>query len=227
MAAMIALAGCTATPATSPTQDTGPVTAADQIGNAAWLDGGQGAAVVSLGSSSCVPKAGEVIGSGQTITANFAPLPADTVCTSDLAARASYLPIPDGIDPQQNVVIIAAGGLTGSVELPGVSTVGAPAEHAPSAGWVEGGNTMEGVGDGSFAFLTWGSSTCPPTVKSITATSDSAVTVTLEASTSTPCTMDIAPRVGLGEVPASVTGDAVTVTFAGAVTGTTQMLGSR
>jgi hypothetical protein len=229
--ALGALVGCSSnsSPGTSsapPSQSaSAPGTAA--VG-AAWLDAGKGSAVVSMGSSTCPPKAGDATASGQTVTVQFSLPSGKTACTADYAPRASYVALPAGVDPTKEVEIVAKGALSGTVKLAALpSTPAAGGENAPSAGWIEGAGGSE-LPNGSFAFATWGSSTCPPSVGSVTATGAAAVVVQLTAPSDAACTMDMVPRAGLTAVPPTVTGDAVTVAFLGAgAAGTADMLGTR
>ena len=232
---LLVLTGCgssspgsaSGTPSQSATSSTSA--AAPAPAGAAWLNAGHGAAVVSLGSSSCAPQAGDITASGQTVTVAFTEPAATTPCTSDYAPRASYLPLPSGVDVTKAVQIVATGALGGTVELSALSAKPASAnENTPSAGWVETSPAASDIPQGSFAFLTWGSSTCPPTVGSVTTKTAATLTLMFAAPPSTPCTMDMAPRVGLAVAPATVTSTDVRVSFVGGgIAGTTTMLGIR
>ncbi len=199
------------------------------VAGAAWLDAGKGVAVVSMGSSTCPPKAGAAAASGQTVTVEFSVPSGKTACTADYGPRASYVALPDGVDATKDVQIVAKGALSGTVTVTALASAPAPArENAPSAGWVETAGSGSEIPDGSFAFATWGSSTCPPAVGSVNATGSATVVVQLTASSETACTMDMVPRAGLTVVPPTVTGDAVKVAFLGAgAAGTADMLGTR
>lgn len=229
--ALGALAGCASS---SPGASSSPSASASAPGaatapvGAAWLDGGHGAALVSMGSSSCPPQAGEVTASGQTVTVDFPTATAAKPCTSDHAPRASYIALPSGVDATKDVQIVATGELSGTVKLAALaSSPAAPGDNAPSAGWVEGAGGSD-VSSGSFAFVTWGSSTCVPSVGSVSGTSAGSVTLQLAESPNTACTMDMVPRAGLAVVPETVTDSAVKVSFEGAgITGSTDMLGTR
>jgi hypothetical protein len=181
-----------------------------------------------MGSSGCVPHAGDITASGQTVTVVFTE-PSATPCTADYAPRASYVPLPSGVDVTKAVQIVGTGALQGTATLSALSAAAAAAgEHAPSAGWVETSPSATDVPQGSFAFLTWGSSTCPPTVGSVTSKSAGTLAVVFTAPSAAACSMDMAPRVGLATATATVTGSDVRVSFQGAgVAGTTTMLGTR
>jgi hypothetical protein len=228
--ALGALAGCASSPGPTSSSPSASATAAGTAAaGAAWLDGGHGAAVVSMGSSTCVPMAGDITASGQNVTVAFAEPAAKTPCTSDYAPRASYVALPSGVDATKDVQITATGALSGTVKLAALtSTPGSAGAQSPSAGWVEGAGSGSDLPSGSFAFLTWGSSTCPPSVGSVTATGAATVVLQLTAPATAACTMDMAPRAGITAVPPTVTGNAVKVAFLGAgATGTTDMLGTR
>jgi hypothetical protein len=230
--ALGALAGCASSPgpaASSPSASAPATAAGSAAAGAAWLDGGHGAALVSMGSSTCVPTAGDITASGQTVTVAFTEPAAKTPCTSDYAPRASYVALPSGVDATKDVQITATGALSGTVKLAGLTATPSTAgDQRPSAGWVEGAGSGSDLPSGSFAFLTWGSSTCPPSVGSVTATGAAAVVLQLTAPANAACTMDMAPRAGITAVPPTVTGNAVKVAFVGAgAAGTTDMLGAR
>ncbi len=182
-----------------------------------------------MGSSGCPPQVGDITASGQTVTVAFTEPAAATPCTSDYAPRASYVPLPSGVDATKAVQIVGTGALGGTVTLSALAASPAAAGgHSPSAGWVETSPPASDVPQGSFAFLTWGSSTCPPTVGSVTTKSAGTLTLMFAAPSTAACTMDMVPRVGLTVAPATVTSSDVRVSFLGAgVAGTTKMLGMR
>jgi len=233
--ALLVLAGCgssspgsaSATSAESATASTSA--AASAPAGAAWLDAGHGAAVVSMGSSSCAPQAADIAANGQTVTVAFTEPAATTPCTRDYAPRASYVPLPSGVDVTKAVQIVGTGALGGTVTLSALAASPSSAgDNTPSAGWVESAQQASDVPQGSFAFLTWGSSTCPPTVGSVSTKSPATLTLRLTAPSTAACTMDIAPRVGLTVAPPTVTSSDVRVSFLGAgIAGTTKMLGMR
>ncbi|UNK70379.1 hypothetical protein [Microbacterium sp. H1-D42] len=192
--AALLVAGCTATPgAVAPTSkaDGGKTTTppgADPNLNeveAAWLDGGRGIAVVTWGSSTCVPVVESVQADGQTISVTLVN-GTEKACTGDLVPRAAFVGVPDGVDVTKEVELaVAYGARSADVDVDGLAE--APqgsSEQTPSAGWFE---------DGGIALLTWGSSTCPPIISDLEQ-SDAGATVTFK-STDRVCTMDLAPRV--------------------------------
>lgn len=158
---------------------------------AAWLDDGRMIAVVTWGSSTCVPTADEVTANGQTVAVTLDEGDLEKPCTADLAARASLVVLPEGVDPTKDVELkVTIGSVTGSIDLDGnralTGTPGDPTEYQPSAGWYD---------DGALVLLTWGSSTCLPVVDTAEA-SGSAGTVTF-VSEDRACTMDMVPRTTL------------------------------
>lgn len=228
--ALMALAGCASgMPSPAGTSSESSSASSTPVAGAAWLDGGHGVAVVSMGSSTCVPKAGTVSADGQNVTVEFAKLPADAVCTADLAPRASFVGIPDGVDPSQDVTVTVTGALAGTATLKGLAAGVAASAQTPTAGWVEGVASDAGLDSGAFAYVTWGSSTCIPGITAVTPVSATALTIEFADNDSgKACTMDMAPRAGMAVAPASITGSDVTVTFTGdGIIGTTKMLGSR
>ncbi|MDL9978290.1 hypothetical protein [Microbacterium candidum] len=226
--ALLALAGCSSG-SPSPAGTSSAPTSSTAVAGAAWLDGGHAVAVVSMGSSSCIPAAGAISASGQKVTVEFAAPPANQACTSDFVPRATYVALPDGVNPAQNVQVTANGSVTGTVTLAGLTQGVATADQTPTAGWIEGMQSGGELSAGAFAFVTWGSSTCPPALAAVTAASASDITVVLAAPPGQKtCTMDMAPRAAVAVSPPTVTGADVTVSFEGdGITGSTKMLGTR
>ncbi len=181
-------ASATDTPAT-----TTPVT--DLEANAAWLDDGRSVAVVTWGSSSCVPVAEAATANGQIVTVELIDLDPHAVCTADFAPRASGVALPEGVDPTQDVELrVAYKGATAEVVLGGqpelTGVPGTATDYLPSAGWFD---------ESGIVLLSWGSSTCPPRIENLEET-EAGATVTVAVDDG-PCTMDMAPRLtmlGLG-----------------------------
>lgn len=196
-AGAFALAGCAG--GTSPAASGSP-TASDaaplQV-EAGWLDGGRQIALVTWGSSTCVPTAADVaVQADGAIAVTLDNGPADRVCTADFAPRATLVGVPDGVDPAAGIdlVVSFAEGGRGETALPPLA--GAPGgdavAYAPSAGW---------VGDDLIAILSWGSSSCAPVVKDVAAPTPTEVAVTFaDQPADQPCTMDMASRVALASV---------------------------
>jgi hypothetical protein len=194
LAAVVLFTGCASTPgSTEPTSSAAPSQPAAGIGEdgfeAAWLDDGRMFAVVSWGSSTCIPMVDEVTVEGQTVSVTLVDADPDAACTADLAPRASAGALPEGIDPTQDVeLVVTYNDLTDDVDLDGDASLtgvpGSQTEYAPSAGWFD---------DESLVLLTWGSSSCPPVVESVEG-AGAAGTVTFAAEENKPCTMDMAPR---------------------------------
>lgn len=198
VACAVALTACAAPGGDSatPTTESGSASAdpaqqgddADEL-EAAWLDGGRMIGIVTIGSSTCVPGAGEVSADGQTIDVELTDLSADAACTTDLVPRATLVAVPDGVDPAQDVAIHVAGaGIEGDVELEGVDgpDPNAASDYLPSAGW---------AGDDQLVILTWGSSSCAPVVETVAMSGPAEVTVTFATPPDDqPCTADMAPR---------------------------------
>lgn len=181
--------------------------AADFDVDAAWLDGGRMIAVVTSGSSTCVPTASEAtLQADGSIAVTLEDPPADTACTRDYVPRATGVSLPSGVAPGAAIdIVVTYGEFRDDTDLEYYD--GGPVEeYTPSAGWIDGGE---------FAILTWGSSTCKPTIESVTADSASAVTVTFAAiPADQPCTADLGPRVVLASV-SGVDDDNATVTLTG------------
>lgn len=196
--AVLILAGCASTPgSTEPTTSdapegsSSPAPQAEDGFEAAWLDEGRMFAVVSWGSSSCVPVVDAVSAEGQTVTvALVSTEKEDAVCTADLAPRASLGSVPEGVDPTKDVELIVTldDGVSDDVDLDGDAALtgvpGSSTEYAPSAGWFD---------DESLVLLTWGSSSCPPVIESVEGGGTSG-TVAFVTDEDQACTMDMAPR---------------------------------
>jgi hypothetical protein len=155
---------------------------------AAWLDDGRMFALVTWGSSTCVPTIGDVTADGQRVAVELLDVPADQVCTADLAPRASVGALPERVDPTKDVEFtVTLAGVTDDDDLDGNPALtglpGQSTEFESSAGWFD---------DEGIVLLTWGSSSCPPIVEGVEEASGGAtVTFTTEDRA---CTMDMAPR---------------------------------
>lgn len=207
VAGALALAGCASgpvAPAGTPTDAGG--TAALEV-SAGWLDGGRAVALVTQGSSSCVPSASEArLQADGSVAVTLVDPTGDVVCTADLAPRVSVFSLPEGADASATLdLTVIHGDARGEVTL-SPYTGGAVAEYAPSAGW---------VGDGTLAILTWGSSSCAPAVQDA-AVNGTDVAVTFAAlPADRACTMDMAPRAVLAHVDGAVAASGMTATLSG------------
>lgn len=196
IAGLLLLTGCaTSVPGGTPTSTTLPDADGGRDADdfeGALLDDGRMFAVVTWGSSTCVPQVEEVIGTGQnlavTLTDVSTAADGEQACTKDLAPRASVGALPDGVDTSSEITLeVTYGDLVDQVDLDGGSytgTPGTPTEYAPSAAWFD---------DGALVLLTWGSSSCPPVVESVEG-SGAEGTVTFATDDEKVCTMDMAAR---------------------------------
>ena len=192
--------GASSTPSGSPSASPGKELEVD----AAWVDGGRMVALVTEGSSGCIPAAGETTYADGVLEVELLDPPDDTACTADYVPRATLAGVPEGVDPAQDLEIRLVGDYRGGTELDGVPGLEPAAEpdYEPSAGWAD---------DGQFVIVTWGSSTCPPVLENVEATSATEVTVTF----ATPpedqaCTLDMAPRATIAQVTTEFDDDAET-----------------
>lgn len=202
-----ALTGCATGAATAPQTPDAETSAPTADVGAAWLDQGRSIAVVTSGSSSCVPIATDVPTlEGRILTVTLADS-ADTACTRDMVPRATAVTLPAGIDPTSGLEIRLTGAVEGSTILAGLPTTPAEVpEFSPSAGWVDGTTA---------AILTWGSSSCRPVVETVTADGGTAQITFASPPADQVCTMDMAPRVTLADVGGVIpTGD-VELTLSG------------
>ena len=204
VAAGLLIVGCTSTPGAGvPTSSAAPSAGTDGTtpgtGDDAndvegtLLDDGRMFAVVTWGSSGCIPLVDQVSAEGQTVSVTLLDVQGDdgeeVACTTDFAPRASVGALPEGVDPTQEVTLqVSYGDIADDVELDGGSVfTGAPGsstEYQPSAGWFD---------DGSLVLLTWGSSSCAPVVETVEG-SGATGTVTFVTDDDKMCTMDMAPR---------------------------------
>lgn len=176
---------------------------------AAWLDGGRMFAIVTTGSSTCVPTIDEVTANGQTVAVELNAGDNSQVCTEDLVPRASLATLPDGVDPTKDVeLIVTLGDATDDVDLDGnAALTGSTSETEPSAGWFD---------DEGIVLLTWGSSTCAPIVEHVEASGRTG-TVTFKSEDRV-CTMDMVPRatiISFADLDDDADDDAFTLTLVG------------
>lgn len=197
--AAVVLTGCaTGGPGAGPTPSaTTDDSVQDSDVSAAWLDDGRMVGVVTLGSSTCVPTAGDVAYADGVVEIELVEPEGAAVCTRDLVPRATIVALPEGIDPTQELEIRVTGdGYAGDTDLDGVAGLDPSGEtdYLPSAGWADD--------DGQFVILSWGSSSCPPTLESAEVSSPTEVTVTFATPPADQvCTMDMAPRGAVAQVP--------------------------
>lgn len=224
-AVVVISAGCAGTPAgTTPTssgepqQSSAPAPRTDDDFDAAWLDDGRMFAVVTTGSSTCVPQVDEVTASGQQVTVSLVDIDADAVCTADLAPRASVGVFPEGIDPTKDVeLVVTYDGVTDDADLDGdpelTGIPGTSTEYTPSAGWFD---------DESLVLLSWGSSSCPPIVESVEGSGATGTVAFAADEEGKQCTMDMAPRATIVAFPDdAVEDDGFQLTLVGANLDTT------
>lgn len=208
-AGALALVGCTSTTPNSASSGSGAPAAGGELDvDAGWLDGGRMVAIVTQGSSGCIPIATAVTLQADGSVAVTLEAPAgDVVCTADFVPRASLVVLPDDADAAAELdLVVTYGDARGETDLDPYS--GGPVEEfAPSAGWID---------DGQFAILTWGSSSCAPRIDHVLAdATDSLTVVFVDPPADQMCTMDMAPRVVLATV-GDVDDDSIaTVTLTG------------
>ncbi len=215
-AGALALAGCATSTsgAGSSGASADPSASASQLEvEAGWLDGGRQIALVTWGSSGCVPTAMDAtVPADGALAITLSDGEADTACTADYAPRVTLVGVPEGVDPTKDLdlVVTDAHGVRGDTDIDGVAglAAGGATDYAPSAGWVD---------DDLIAVLTWGSSSCAPQVEDVTAADPKNVTVTFADQDDKPCTMDMAPRATLVSVAGlGADDDGTTITLSGA-----------
>lgn len=200
VAAALLFSGCASTPgAESPTSSPAPSAGSSDDADdmeGTLLDDGRMFAVVTWGSSTCIPRVEDVSADGQTVSVTLVDVQPESgteqACTADLAPRASVGALPEGVDPTSDMTLqVTYGDVSDDVELSGDASFtgipGSSTEYQPSAGWYD---------DGGLVLLTWGSSGCPPVVESLEG-AGTAGTVTFTTEEDQVCTMDMAPRATL------------------------------
>jgi hypothetical protein len=208
-----ALAGCaTGGPAPAITLDPSETAAEEVAVDAAWLDGGASVAVLLEGSSTCVPMADDVRYADGVLSVSMLEPSSDTACTRDLVLRGVPVALPADVDPTQDLRIDVVGdGYTGTTDLAGAegATPGAGAEEGtPSAGWASAA--------GTFALLTYGSSSCRPQVQDAAVAAPGQIAVTFATPPADQvCTADYAPRVTVVTVADVETGTAYSASLTG------------
>ncbi|MDQ0726764.1 hypothetical protein QFZ21_001764 [Microbacterium sp. W4I20] len=193
-AAVALLAGCTTTPgAETPTSSAAPSSAPEDADDrndveGVLLDNGRMFAVITSGSSTCVPQVDQVSADGQTVTVTLVDVPGDAACTKDLVPRASLGALPEGVDPKSDITLqVTYGDVNDDVDIDGD-----PAATGES-GLETGMSTAAWFDDGGLVLLTWGSSSCVPVVESLEGAGN-AGTATFVTDDQQICTMDMGPR---------------------------------
>ena len=181
-------AGSGGTPAPSGSATTDDQSTEIEV-DAAWLDGGRMIGLVTQGSSTCVPTAGDVAYENAVLEVEFVEPPADTACTRDLVPRVTVVALPEEADTTQDLEIRVTGdGYHGDAELgpvPGLDQSG-ETDYLPSAGWTDE--------DGQFVILTWGSSSCVPEIENVEGAGTEVTVTFVTPPADQVCTMDMAPR---------------------------------
>lgn len=186
----VALAAFTACATPAPDQGgpggSGPGGAARTIEAAVgWLDGGRTIAVVTWGSSSCVPELGDAKADDGALIVSLRE-PTARACTEDYGPRSLAVGVPADIDTTLEVPVeIVVGDARADIALDPY-TGGSVEEFTPSAGWVR---------DDMIALQTWGSSSCPPVVEDVRVASPASVVVRFATPDADQvCTADMAPQ---------------------------------
>ncbi|KAA9106524.1 hypothetical protein [Microbacterium rhizomatis] len=207
----LGLAGCASSTGSTPSVSPDSSTAPADLGSA-WLDEGRAVGIVTSGSSTCVPYAGEPTYDAKTATLTVELTDPDgAACTRDFVPRASLVSLPAGVDPTKDLSIVVTGTYAGETSLVGdpqlTGVPGGMTEYLPSAGWYSGTG---------FLILSWGSSSCVPQLESAEPTSAKLITATFATPPADQvCTADMAPRVTVAEVADATSGVNVDVLLTG------------
>lgn len=219
-AAALVVAGCASTPQSAPPTNTatpGGDAVSEEPGDdaddfeAAWLDDGRMFAIVTMGSSTCVPQVADVTADGQNVAVTLADADADAACTADMAPRASIGAFPEGVDPTKDVKLtVTYGDIVDDVDLDGspehTGIPGTATEYIASAGWFD---------DRGLVLLTWGSSSCVPTVASVEGAGAAGTVTFADQKPGTACTMDMSARATIVSFADDVDDDAFELTLVG------------
>jgi hypothetical protein len=84
---------------------------------AAWIEKGETFAVVTWGSSSCVPVPIEMTGEGEMVKIKFEPSDQE-VCTADMAATTHTFTVPEGMASTPTSVEISSEEWPTATDLP-------------------------------------------------------------------------------------------------------------
>lgn len=185
-----------------------PADVPDDVSNelevdAGWLDGGRMVALVTQGSSTCVPTASDVAVQADGSVAVTLVDPEAQACTRDLVPRASLVQLPEDVAGEVELVV-TYGDLRGDTDLDAYSG-GDVAEFTPSAGWID---------DDQLVVLTWGSSGCVPVVQDAAAEGNQITVTFVDPPADQICTSDMAARATLVQIPGA-DDDVVDLTLTG------------
>ena len=169
--------------------------------DAAWLDDGRAIGIVTLGSSTCVPMAGEPTYDAATSTLTVELTDPDgEACTRDLVPRATLVRAARGRRPDQGPRDRGDRHLRRRHRprrRPGADRRRRRADRVPAERRLVRRRA-------AFVILTWGSSSCAPVLEDVEATGPAEVTVTFATPAADQvCTMDMAPRVTVAAVRTS------------------------
>jgi hypothetical protein len=221
-----ALTGCASGAASAPSSPSSPDAAAPEPAGgveAAWVDAGRAIALVTSGSSSCVPTVnGEPRMDDGALTVELVE-PSQEPCTRDMAPRATLVTLPADAEAGAGLTVRVTGAAEGEVALAAMEDASATSEEfAPSAGWVNASLV---------AIVTYGSSSCVPTVESVAGEDDDRVAVRFATPPADQvCTMDYAPRVTLADIGAEAGDGPVSLVLSGGnvqAAGPVAVLGTR
>lgn len=186
--------GAASTPSSSGSSTSSPDATSpaesSEIG-AAWLNGGRSLALVTWGSSSCVPRSTETPTIADGVLTVSLTESEGTACTRDMVPRPTLVSLPGGVDPTKDLEIAVSGAATGKATLEGLATPVQAEDFTPNAGWVN---------DSLVAIMTYGSSSCPPSVETVTAEGDAIAVGFATPPADLVCTLDIAPQLSLADV---------------------------
>lgn len=190
----LALTGCAAA-ATSGSNSAPPPAAPDAATNAAWLDATQ--IVLDVRVHGCAPVIDGIGVGEQSIDVQLMANPAAS-CPAEEQRHGILVSVPAGIDTRESVVL----NISGPEGDASVTLAGRADGEVVPADRIDTPPAVAWLGGSSFAFLTWGSSSCAPTFGTVEKTGDATATVSLENETkSDMCTADYAPSIVIVDAP--------------------------
>lgn len=98
-----------------------PATPAEFTPSAGWVNDSL-VAIVTYGSSSCVPSVEAVTAAGSEVAVQFATPPADQVCTMDMGPRVTLADIGREAGSGAASLVLSGGGVTADAPIPVLGT---------------------------------------------------------------------------------------------------------
>ena len=169
---------------------------------AAWLAGGNVIALVTWGSSNCIPTPSAVNAVGvNEMSIALEPVPADRPCTRDYMPQVNVIDVPTDLDRQDPVTVKVK-----YLDAESTAQLAALDDYVPNEG-IEFENSAGWASEDAAVLVTYGSSSCQPVIESVGRDADGNVSLKfVDGDPNQPCTSDLAPRFTyIGGIPAGET----------------------